>query len=56
MAEAAVLLIRERVVAATLAASARQVVERRHTWATVARSWESIWARTADTRPMAAAA
>jgi len=56
MAEAAVLLIRERVVAATLAASARQVVERRHTWMAVERSWESLWARTADAPPLAAAA
>jgi glycosyltransferase involved in cell wall biosynthesis len=56
MAEAAVLLLREPVVAATLVASARQVVERRHTWAAVARSWESLWARTADLPPLAAAA
>ena len=56
MAEAAVLLMREPVVAATVAASARQVVERRHTWTAVARSWESLWARTADLPPLAAAA
>jgi glycosyltransferase involved in cell wall biosynthesis len=56
MAEAAVLLMREPVVAATLAASARQVVERCHTWTAVARAWEALWARTADTlAPVAAA-
>jgi glycosyltransferase involved in cell wall biosynthesis len=49
MAEAAVHVIREPVLAATLSANARQVVERRYTWAAVARSWESLWLRTADT-------
>jgi polysaccharide biosynthesis protein PslH len=56
MAEAAVLVMREPVVAATVVASARQVIERRHTWKAVARSWESLWARAADTPPLAAAA
>jgi glycosyltransferase involved in cell wall biosynthesis len=49
MADAAVLIMREPVVAATLTANARQVVERRHTWAAVARSWEALWGRTAGT-------
>jgi glycosyltransferase involved in cell wall biosynthesis len=56
MADAAVLVMREPVVAATLSANARQVVERRHTWAAVARAWESLWARTADSPFSVAAA
>jgi glycosyltransferase involved in cell wall biosynthesis len=56
MADAAVLVMREPVVAATLSANARQVVERRHTWAAVARAWESLWARTADSPSSVAAA
>ncbi|HXD95090.1 MAG TPA: glycosyltransferase [Candidatus Acidoferrum sp.] len=50
------LVMREPVVAATLAASARQMIERRYTWAAVARCYESLWARVADTRPAAVAA
>jgi glycosyltransferase involved in cell wall biosynthesis len=56
MAAAALLVLREPVVAATLAANARQLVERRYTWAAIARSWESLWARAADTAPAAVAA
>jgi glycosyltransferase involved in cell wall biosynthesis len=56
MADAAVLVVREPVVAATLSANARQLVERRYTWAAVARSWESLWLRTADTPTSAVAA
>ncbi|HET7341033.1 MAG TPA: glycosyltransferase, partial [Methylomirabilota bacterium] len=55
LAEAALLVLREPVVAATLAANARQLVERRYTWMAIARSWESLWARTADLAAPAAA-
>jgi hypothetical protein len=55
-AQAALLVMREPVVAATLAANARQLVERRYTWAAVARGYESLWVRAADARPVAAAA
>jgi glycosyltransferase involved in cell wall biosynthesis len=56
MADAAVHVMREPVVAATLSANARQLVERRYTWAEVARTWESLWLRTADTPTSAVAA
>jgi glycosyltransferase involved in cell wall biosynthesis len=56
MAETAVLVMRKPVVAATLAANARHVVERCYTWSAVARAWESLWARTADTPATVAAA
>jgi polysaccharide biosynthesis protein PslH len=55
-AEAAMLVMREPLVAATLAANARQVVERRYTWSAVARCYESLWTRAADARPAALAA
>ena len=55
-AEAAMLVMRETVVAWTLAAGARRVVERRYTWSAVARCYESLWARAADARPAARAA
>lgn len=55
-AEAAALLLREPVLAATLAASARHLVERRYTWAATARTWEALWARVAGARPAAIAA
>jgi glycosyltransferase involved in cell wall biosynthesis len=48
MAEAALLVLREPVVAATLATNARQVVERHYTWAAIARAYASLWIRTAD--------
>jgi glycosyltransferase involved in cell wall biosynthesis len=54
-AEAALLVLGEPVVAATLAANARRLVEHRYTWA-AARAWESLWARVADARPAAIAA
>jgi glycosyltransferase involved in cell wall biosynthesis len=56
MAEAALLVLREPVVAATLATNARQVIERRYTWAAIARSYASLWARTADAAPATVAA
>jgi hypothetical protein len=55
-AAAATLLLREPVVAATLAATARHLVERRYTWAAVARCYESLWASVAAPRPVAVAA
>jgi polysaccharide biosynthesis protein PslH len=55
-AESATLVIREPLLAATLAANARHVVIRRYTWAAVARGWEALWARVVDTRPAAVAA
>jgi glycosyltransferase involved in cell wall biosynthesis len=55
-AAAATRLLREPVVAATLAANARHLVERRYTWAAVARSYESLWARAAAPQPVAVAA
>jgi glycosyltransferase involved in cell wall biosynthesis len=55
-AEAATLLLREPVLAAKLAASARHLVERRYTWAATSRTWESLWARVAGARPAAVAA
>ena len=48
MAEAALLVLREPVVASTLATNARQLIERRYTWAVIARSYASLWARAAD--------
>jgi len=48
LAEAALLVLREPVVAATLATNARQVIERCYTWAAIARSYASLWARAAD--------
>jgi glycosyltransferase involved in cell wall biosynthesis len=56
MAEAALLVLREPVVSATLAANARQLVERRYTWSAIARSYASLWARAADGAPAVAAA
>ena len=56
MAESALLVMREPVVAATLAVNARQVIERRYTWTAVARSYTSLWAHAADTAPAAVAA
>lgn len=56
MAEAALLVLREPVVAATLAANARQVIERRYTWSAIARSYTSLWARAADAAPAVVAA
>jgi glycosyltransferase involved in cell wall biosynthesis len=55
-AAAALVVLREPVVAATLAAGARQLVERRYTWAAAARGWEALWMRALDTRPAAVAA
>jgi glycosyltransferase involved in cell wall biosynthesis len=55
-AAAATRLLREPVVAATLAANARDLVQRRYTWAAVARSYESLWANVAAPRPVAVAA
>ena len=56
LAEAALLVLREPVVAATLAANARQLVERRYTWAALARAYTSLWARAADAAPATVAA
>ena len=56
LAEAALLVLRQPVVAATLAANARQLVERRYTWAALARAYTSLWARVADAAPAAVAA
>ncbi len=55
-AEATGLMMREPVVAGTLAANARQMVERRYTWSAVARCYESLWARAVDAWPAAMAA
>jgi glycosyltransferase involved in cell wall biosynthesis len=55
-AAAITLVLREPLVAATLAAGARRLIERRFTWAAMARGYESLWARTADARPAAIAA
>jgi glycosyltransferase involved in cell wall biosynthesis len=55
-AEAALLVLGEPVVAATRAANARQLVERRYTWAATARAWEALWVRAADARTAAVAA
>ena len=55
-AAAATRLLREPVVAATLAVHARHLVERRYTWASVARSYESLWDRVTTPRPVAVAA
>ena len=55
-ADAALLVLGEPAVAATLAANARQLVEHRYTWAAAARAWESLWARVAGPRPAAIAA
>jgi glycosyltransferase involved in cell wall biosynthesis len=54
LAEAALLVLREPVVAATLAANARQVVERHYTWAAIARRYEALWARAAEGAAVAA--
>jgi glycosyltransferase involved in cell wall biosynthesis len=51
IAEAALLLLREPVVSDTLATNARQLIERHYTWAAVARSYASLWARAADAAP-----
>jgi glycosyltransferase involved in cell wall biosynthesis len=56
LAAAALLVLREPVVAATLAENARQLIERHHTWAATARLYEALWARAADTAPTAVAA
>ncbi len=56
LAEAALLVLREPVVAATLATNARQVIERRYTWSAIARSYTSLWDRAADTAPATVAA
>jgi polysaccharide biosynthesis protein PslH len=56
MADAALLVLREPVVAATLAANARQVIERSYTWSAIARSYTSVWSRAADAAPAAVAA
>ena len=56
MAEAALLVLREPVVAATLAANARQVIERRYTWTALARSYTLLWTRAAHAVPAAVAA
>jgi glycosyltransferase involved in cell wall biosynthesis len=56
MAEAAQLILGEPVVAATLAANARQLVERCYTWAALARSYVAVWSRAADAVSAAVAA
>jgi len=56
MADAALLVLREPVVAATLAANARQVIERSYTWSAVARAYTAVWSRAADAAPTAVAA
>jgi glycosyltransferase involved in cell wall biosynthesis len=56
LAEAALLVLREPVVASTLATNARQLVERRYTWAALARAYTSLWARAADAAPATVAA
>ena len=56
LVESVLLTLREPVVAATLAANARTVVERQYSWAAIARCYESLWARTADMAPAAVAA
>jgi len=48
LVDALLLILREPVVAATLAANARTVIERQYTWSAIARCYESLWARTAD--------
>ena len=54
LAEAALLVLREPVVAATLAANARQLVERHYTWAAIARRYEALWTRAAEGAAVAA--
>ena len=56
LAEAAVLVLREPVVATTLAANARQMLERRYTWSAVARAYTALWARAVDAAPATVAA
>jgi glycosyltransferase involved in cell wall biosynthesis len=56
MTDAALLLMREPVVATTLAAGARQVVERRYTHAAASQCYEALWARAAEAAPRAVAA
>jgi glycosyltransferase involved in cell wall biosynthesis len=48
LVDAVLLIVQEPVVAATLAANARTVIERQYTWSAIARSYESLWARAAD--------
>jgi glycosyltransferase involved in cell wall biosynthesis len=56
LADAAVLVLREPVVATTLAANARQVVQRAYSWSAVADAWESLWRRAVEPRALAVAA
>jgi glycosyltransferase involved in cell wall biosynthesis len=56
LVDAVLLTLQEPVVAATLAANARTVVERQYTWGAIARGYESLWARTADAGSAAVAA
>jgi glycosyltransferase involved in cell wall biosynthesis len=56
LVDAVLLVLREPVVAATLAANARAVIERQYSWRTIARCYESLWARTADGGSTAVAA
>jgi glycosyltransferase involved in cell wall biosynthesis len=56
LVDAVLLILREPVVAATLAANARTVIERQYTWSAIARCYESLWARTADGATTAVAA
>ena len=56
LVDAVLLTLQEPVVAATLAANARTVVERQYTWGAIARAYESLWARTAEPRSAAVAA
>jgi hypothetical protein len=56
LVDAVLLILREPMVAATLAANARTVIERQYTWSAIARCYESLWARTADAGLAAVAA
>jgi len=56
LVEAVLVILREPVVAATLAANARSVVARHYSWSAIARCYESLWARTADGGATAVAA
>jgi glycosyltransferase involved in cell wall biosynthesis len=49
-------LLHERVVANTIARNARELVERRLTWRTVAERYEALYARLAPARALEAAA
>jgi glycosyltransferase involved in cell wall biosynthesis len=55
LAEAIGLLMREPVVAATIARNARELVERRFTWRTVAERYEALYARLTTARAERAA-